>query len=425
MSAQSEPLQHCTTTSELPWYRQVSRAAWWALALGGLGWLFESYDSFMLSLTLPVLSNEFSLSKPEIGGLISLTAAGQIIGGIAFGHVSDRIGRVRAAYSCILIYSIFSGLIAFSPTITWLSTLRFCGALGMGGTWTAGAALVAESWGPQLRGRGGAFMQMGLPLGAMLAIAASAIVGSFYSGLVGNGWRILYLIGVLPALLLAPVAMLTPESAIWIARRAEAAANPKTGARQLIPPGARRNALLAFGIVFCLQYVYWGVFTWTPTFLATVKHYDFLKSLTFVLALQLGAVTGFLVFGAFVDRLGRKPMFMAYIVVGILAVAAYAFGPAATLVAAIFFSGLAVNGIFAGMGPFTAEMIPDTPARGFVMGLIYNGGRLGGLLAPSIIGQIASGQGGIEAGLGTTVCAFIVALSIVLCVPETRGRSLR
>jgi MFS family permease len=412
-------------TRELPWYRQVSRAAWWALALAGLGWLFESYDSFMLSLTLPVLSNEFGLSKPEIGGLISLTAAGQILGGIAFGYVSDRIGRVRAAYTCILIYSIFSGLIAFSPTITWLSALRFCGALGMGGTWTAGAALVAESWGPKLRGRGGAFMQMGLPLGAMVAIAASAIVGSFYTGLAGHGWRILYLIGVLPALILAPVAMLTPESPVWIARRMEATASEPVGSRHIIPPDARRNALLAFGIVFCLQYVYWGVFTWTPTFLATVKHYDFLKSLTFVLALQLGAVTGFLVFGALVDRLGRKPMFTAYIVVGILAVAAYAFGPAATLIVAIFFSGLSVNGIFAGMGPFTAEMIPDTPARGFVMGLIYNGGRLGGLLAPSIIGQIASGQGGLEAGLGTTICAFIIALSIVLCVPETRGRTLR
>ena len=72
-----------------------------------------------------------------------------------------------------------------------------------------------------------------------------------------------------------------------------------------------------------------------------------------------------------------------------------------------------------------AELIPDTPARGFVMGLIYNGGRIGGLLAPTIIGQIASGQGGLQAGLGTAVCAFVIALSIVLWVPETRGRTLR
>ena len=78
--------------------------------------------------------------------------------------------------------------------------------------------------------------------------------------------------------------------------------------------------------MFFLQYVYWGVFTWTPTFLTTVKHYDFLKSLSFVLSLQLGAITGFLLFGALVDRLGRKPMFISYILVGIVAVATYAFG---------------------------------------------------------------------------------------------------
>jgi len=411
----------------LVWYRQVQPAAWKALMLAGLGWLFESYDSFMLSLTLPDLAKEFALTRPEIGGLISVTAAGQIIGGILFGFVSDRLGRVRTAYLCVLIYSVFSGCIAFSPNATWLGSLRFFGALGMGGTWTAGAALVAETWGPRLRGRGGALMQMGLPLGAIVAIAAAAAVGSLNGGLGGNGWRALYLIGVLPALILAPVALRTPESPILLARKQDAGATSGGSAVRIIPPGSRRNALLAFGFVFFLQYVYWGVFTWTPTFLATAKHYDFLKSLSFVLALQLGAITGFLVFGAFVDRLGRKPMFISYILVGIAAVSAYAFGPPATLIVAIFFSGFSVNGIFAGLGPFTAEMIPDTSSRGFVMGLIYNGGRIGGLLAPTIIGLIASGQGqyGLEAGLGTTVGAFAVALLIILCVPETRGRSLR
>lgn len=392
--------------------------------MGGLGWLFESYDSFMLSLTLPVLSREFALDKAQVGALISITAAGQILGGIAFGWVSDRIGRVRTAYLCVLIYSIFSGLIAFAPTAGWLAGLRFCGALGMGGTWTAGAALVAETWGSKLRGRGGAFMQMGLPLGAMLAIAASAVVGA-YGGVDDGGWRILYLIGVLPALILLPVARLTPESPVWLARQAGETRTSVVARAAAFPRGSRRNALLAFGFVFFLQYVYWGVFTWTPTFLATAKHYDFLRSLDFVLSLQCGAMTGFLIFGALVDRLGRKPMFVAYILVGIAAVSTYAFGPAQALIVAIFFSGFSVNGIFAGMGPFTAELVPDTPSRGFVMGLIYNGGRLGGFIAPSVIGQLASGSGGLPVGLGTTVAAFVLALLVVLCVPETRGRTLR
>ena len=388
--------------------------------------MFESYDSFMLSLTLPALTADFGLSRAEAGGLISITAAGQICGGIAFGFVSDRLGRVRTAFLCILLYSTFSGLIGFAPSAWWLGALRFCGALGMGGTWTAGAALVAETWGPQLRGRGGAFMQMGLPCGAILAICASAIVGAVNGGLEHDGWRTLYFIGASPAIILFLVARQTPESPVWLARRAASPGPAAAAAAQrVLPKGGLKNALLAFAFIFFLQYVFWGVFNWTPTFLAAVKHFDFLRSLPFVLSLQIGAISGFLVFAAFVDRLGRRPMFMAYICVGIVAVSAYVFGPAQTLIVAIFFTGFSVNGIFAGMGPFIAELIPDTSSRGFIMGLIYNGGRIGGFLAPSVIGLLASGSGGMEAGLGTTIGAFALALVVIVCMPETKGRVLR
>ena len=101
------------------------------------------------------------------------------------------------------------------------------------------------------------------------------------------------------------------------------------------------------------------------------------------------------------------------------------FGPAPSLIVAIFFTGFSVNGIFAGMGPFIAELVPDTSARGFIMGLIYNGGRIGGFLAPSVIGLLASGSGGMEAGLGTTVGAFVLALVVILFMAETKGRVLR
>ena len=397
------------------------------MGLAGLGWMFESYDSFMLSLTLPALTAEFGLSRAEAGALISITAAGQICGGIAFGFVSDRLGRVRTAFLCVLVYSTFSGLIGFVPSAWWLGVLRFCGALGMGGTWTAGAALVAESWGPQFRGRGGAFMQMGLPCGAILAICASAIVGAANGNLEHNGWRTLYFIGALPAIILFFVARRTPESPVWLARQAarRGLAGPATTRESVLPREGLRNAALAFAFIFFLQYVFWGVFNWTPTFLAAVKHFDFLRSLPYVLALQIGAIAGFLVFAALVDRLGRRPMFIAYICVGIVAVSAYVFGPAPSLIVAIFFTGFSVNGIFAGMGPFIAELVPDTSARGFIMGLIYNGGRIGGFLAPSVIGLLASGSGGMEAGLGTTVGAFVLALVVILFMPETKGRVLR
>jgi MFS family permease len=408
-------------------YRSITRPEWRSLTLAGLGWTFESYDSFLLSLLLPVLALQFGLSKARLGLFTSITAAGQITGGIIFGWVSDRLGRVRTAMLCIGIYSLFSGLLSIAPNEQWFATFRFFGALGMGGMWTSGAALVAETWHASRRGKGGALMQMGLPVGAILAITIAGIVSSSYGGLAGNGWRLLFLIGALPFFILFFVARKTPESPIWLGRRASKKQIAAAKSELAAPLGTTnvRGLLLAFTFIFFLQYLYWGVFTWTPTFLLTVKHLDFVHSLKFVFALQFGAIAGFLLFSALVDRLGRRPMFLAYLLVGAVAVGVYIVStdPLALMVA-IFLTGFGVNGIFAGAGPFLAEVIGNTASRGLLMGLAYNGGRLGGFIAPLVIGALASTAGGFTLGLATTIVAFVAAAIVVLLAPETRGKAL-
>ena len=404
--------------------RRTTGAEWRSLSLAGLGWAFESYDSFLLSLLLPTLALQFGLSKTQLGLFTSITAAGQIIGGIFFGYVSDRIGRVRTAMLCIGIYSLFSGLLAVAPNEHWFAALRLCGALGMGGMWTAGAALIAETWHASRRGKGGALMQMGLPIGAIIAISAAGLVSNLNDGLAGNGWRVLFLIGALPFFILYWVARRTPESPIWLERQAKTA---RTATRAQATPASLnvRGLLTAFSFIFFLQYLYWGVFTWTPTFLITVKHLDFVHSLKFVLALQFGAITGFLLFSALVDRVGRRPMFIAYLLVGAAAVGVYILSAnPLLLMVAIFLTGFGVNGIFAGSGPFLAEIIGNTASRGFLMGLAYNGGRLGGFIAPLLIGALASTSGGFVLGLSTTIVAFVAAAIVVLLAPETRGKAL-
>ncbi|MDI3367148.1 MFS transporter [Pantoea sp. V108_6] len=393
------------------------------LALGGLGWAFESYDSFLLSLLLPVLGVVFAVSKTELGLFISTTAGGQIIGGILFGMVADKIGRVRTAFICITIYSLFSGLLAFSHHQQTFVLLRFCGALGMGGMWTSGAALIAETWRPERRARGGALMQMGLPVGAILAIGLTALVTAMTGKLENGGWRYLFMIGALPVFIMMVIAYITPESPVWLARQRERIHRPtqtgRSGKTNL------KGLLLAFTFIFFIQYLFWGVFTWTPTYLREVKHLDFLHSLKFVLALQAGAIAGFLVFSLLADKWGRRPMFLIYLFIGAVAVGLYlATTQPLILMAAIFMAGFGVNGIFAGSGPFLAEMIGDTQSRGFLMGLSYNGGRLGGFIAPLLIGYVAS-IGGFTAGLATTVVAFIAAMVVVWMAPETKGIKLQ
>lgn len=407
--------------------RRITGPEWRSLSLAGLGWAFESYDSFLLSLLLPTLALQFGLSKTQLGLFTSITAAGQIIGGIFFGYVSDRIGRVRTAMLCIGIYSLFSGLLAVAPNEHWFAALRLCGALGMGGMWTAGAALIAETWHASRRGKGGALMQMGLPIGAIIAISAAGLVSNLNDGLAGNGWRVLFLIGALPFFILYWVARRTPESPIWLERQGQTAPTVTRATLAHTTPASLnvRGLLTAFSFIFFLQYLYWGVFTWTPTFLITVKHLDFVHSLKFVLALQFGAITGFLLFSALVDRVGRRPMFIAYLLVGAAAVGVYILSAnPLLLMVAIFLTGFGVNGIFAGSGPFLAEIIGNTASRGFLMGLAYNGGRLGGFIAPLLIGALASTSGGFVLGLSTTIVAFMAAAIVVLLAPETRGKAL-
>jgi len=266
---------------------------------------------------------------------------------------------------------------------------------------------------------------MGLPVGAILAITIAGIVSSFYGNLLGNGWRLLFLIGALPFFILFFVARKTPESPIWLERQASKS-RVASGASAMPTKVNVRGLLLAFTFIFFLQYLYWGVFTWTPTFLLAVKHLDFVHSLKFVLALQLGAVAGFVLFSALVDRLGRRPMFIAYLLVGALAVGVYIVSTNLfALMAAIFLTGFGVNGIFAGAGPFIAEIIGNTESRGFLMGLAYNGGRLGGFIAPLVIGTLASTAGGFTLGFATTIVAFAAAAVVVLLAPETRGKALK
>ncbi|MFB9265100.1 MFS transporter [Bradyrhizobium erythrophlei] len=405
------------------WYAEVTNDAWRALLAAGLGWLFEVFDIYILALTAPALIVVFALSHADVGLLTSVSAAGAILGGIAFGWVADRIGRVRTLFLTILVYSLFTGAIAFASSLGWLVALRFLGALGMGGAWTAGASLVAETWHPNHRGKGGALMQMGLPLGSMLAIAVVGLVTTMAGGLEAGGWRWIYGVGALPIVILLLVARNTPESPVWLRGRGERQRG--AGLRELFRGEARRGVLIAFAFIFCVQYVYWAVFTWTPTFLVAVKHLAFIKSLGFTLTQQCGSLAGFIIFAALVDRLGRRPTFTLYLVVGagamVMFVLSVSSGP---LLAANFLTGFGIGGIFAGMGPFTAELIRSTHARALGMAIAYNGGRVGGLIAPFVVGLLASDERGFQAGMLTTTIAFLLAITVLLFAPETKGMKI-
>lgn len=405
------------------WYHEVSGACWRTLTLAGVGWTFDVYDNFMLSLTLPALIAVFALSSAQAGAIGSILAAGMVLGGIVFGWIADRYGRVRALVLCVCIYSGFCGVTAIAPSVTWVAALRFFAGLGMGGAWTSGAALVAETWDARHRGKGGALMQMGLPIGSMLAIGTAAAVASAFGGMNGGGWRVLYALGLLPGIIVLLLARRTPESPIW--QRHARSPETRGGLRDLFARGNARGLFLGLAFIFCCQYIYWGVFTWTPTFLISVKHLNFLHSLSFVMTQQIGSLFGFLVFAALVDRIGRRPTFLLYLLFGAISVGVFVLGSTPSLLYfTIFWTGFGITGLFAGLGPFTAELVPNSTSRGLAMGIAYNGGRLGGILAPYLIGALATSAAGFQLGMGTNIAAFVLGALVILVAPETRGTQL-
>ncbi|MFT3978385.1 MAG: MFS transporter [Sphingomonas bacterium] len=186
-----------------------------------------------------------------------------------------------------------------------------------------------------------------------------------------------------------------------------------------------RSLVIAFLFIFCVQFVFWGVATWTPTFLIEVKHMTFLKSLGFTFAQQIGTLLGFVVMALIVDRIGRRPTFILYLTVGAVALGVFVLAAQnALLLLATAMVGFGIGGIFGGLGPFIAEMLKDTRMRALGMAIAYNGGRAGALIAPVLIGAMGATTAGFQAGMGLTILALIGAVAIILIAPETKGVEL-
>ena len=199
------------------WPRQITGAERKSLIAGGLGWMLDAMDVMLYSLVIAYLIREFSMDTRTAGFLNSLTLVASAIGGLLFGVVADRIGRTRSLMASILLYSLASAACAFSHSITQLAVFRFVLGLGMGGEWTAAAALIAETWRPEHRGKALGLMQSAYAIGeAIAALVVRLVLPNF-------GWRAVFLVGVLPALLVFWIQSSVPEPPLWTDRHLVAA----------------------------------------------------------------------------------------------------------------------------------------------------------------------------------------------------------
>src|SRR3990170_8758287 len=196
MSDPSAPSARPTRTLlGLEWPERMTVAERRSLVAGGLGWMLDAMDVMLYSLVLAHLMRDLGMEKATAGLLNSLTLVASAVGGLLFGFIADRVGRTRALMASILVYSLASGACGLSRTIVQLAIFRFILGLGMGGEWATGAALVAETWPPEHRGKALGIMQSSWAIGSALAAAlALSLIPLF-------GWRGVFIAGILPALI--------------------------------------------------------------------------------------------------------------------------------------------------------------------------------------------------------------------------------
>jgi MFS family permease len=404
----------------LRWLAGVPPAGRRALIAAFAGWTLDAFDFVLYLLAIPTLRRVFDLDAGAAGLLATVALLSSAVGGVFFGALADRIGRKRALSLTILVYSVASLGTATSGSVAELVAWRTLLGLGLGGEWSAGAVLVAESVPAEHRGKAIGWMQSGWAVGYLGATIAAAVV------LPWLGWRALFALGVAPAALV-----------LWIRRRLEeprvfaAAPKPKlaAGLGKLLAPPLLARTVVATALSSAVMFGYWGFFTWMPSFLAGPVSaggagLGLVRSVAWIAPVQIGAFFGYVTFGYAADRFGRRRAFAAYLIAAAASVVAFgalARSPAGLLALAVpvgFFG----HGYFSLFGAQLAELFP-TALRATAQGLCYNAGRAIAAAAPAVIGTLADARG-LAGALGATAAFFAAGAVLVALLPETRGVDL-
>ncbi|HTW69939.1 MAG TPA: MFS transporter [Acetobacteraceae bacterium] len=387
------------------------------------GWALDAFDVQMYSFVIPTVIALWGLSRGQAGLIGTVTLLISSLGGWFCGTLSDRFGRVRMLQITILWYSIFTFLCAFAQNFQQLFWLRALHGLGFGGEWAAGAVLMGEAIRDKYRGRGVGLVQTGWAVGW----GASALVyTTLYSFLPeAIAWRVLFGIGLLPALFVFWVRRHIEEPALFHATRR---ARPVVGIRHLLSAFRAPYLWTTVKVTLMVAGAQGGGYAlgiWMPTYLRLVRGLSASSTGGFLLVQIAGALVGFLAGAYLSDAIGRRLTFMLSAIGSVVMVTIYMFVPMSNTV--LLFAGVPLNMMllmkFPPMGPFMTELYP-TAVRGNAQGFCYNAGRAIGAAFPALVGVLSESMPLGAAIALFSVIAFGLMIVTLLLLPETRGRRL-
>ena len=396
----------------------VTPEAYRALWGSALGYAMDGFDLLILGFMLRQIASDLHLNAPQAGSLVTVTLIGAVAGGLLFGLLSDRLGRIRVLTWTIVVFAVFTGLCAFAQGYWDLLVYRALAGFGLGGEFGIGMALVAETWPAAKRARASSYVGLGWQFGVLgAALATPALLPII-------GWRGMFVLGLFPAAVAYVIRRHLDEPEVFTAR-ARHQLPLFTRLRMLIDDRATAQVSLAMTILCSVQnFGYYGVMIWLPNYLCGRFGYSLTQSAIWTAVTVGGMIAGIWIFGHVADRLGRRPAFIIYMLGAAVLVIAYSrLTDAIALLVTGAIMGFFVNGMLGGYGALMSELYP-TQVRATAQNVLFNLGRAIGGLGPVTVGAVTLWWG-FPVAIALLALLYLLDLIVLLLfIPEKRGAEL-
>jgi MFS family permease len=406
------------------WLKDTSNEERKTLIAAFAGFGTDAFDYMIYSMLIPTLIAVWGMTNAQAGSIATGALITSAVGGWAAGVLADKYGRVRMLQLTVLWFSFFTFLSGFTASYEQLFVTRALQGLGFGGEWSVGSVLVAEMIQARHRGKAVGLVQSSWAVGwGGAAIAFWAVYALVAPEL---AWRLLFWLGVLPALLILYFRRNLKDPEVYHANRAKMKQGGNEGSfLEIFSPQLFSTTLRASLLVTGMQGAYYAVTTWVPTYLKTERQLSVLNTSGYLLVLILGSFLGVLTGAYLSDGIGRRRCFMLFACSAVALIVIYTQIPITNslmLLLGLPF-GFILNGIFGGIGAYLSELFPNR-LRGSGQGFCYNAGRAVGSIGPALVGYLSDLM-----PLGIAIAymaggAYLLVILSVLTLPETRGREL-
>lgn len=398
----------------------VNNYSWKALTGSAVGYAMDGFDLLILGFMLSAISADLNLTPGQAGSLVTWTLIGAVFGGIVFGALSDRYGRIRVLTWTIMLFAIFTGLCAFATGYWDLLIYRTIAGIGLGGEFGIGMALAAEAWPAKHRARVSSYVALGWQVGVLAAALLTPLL------LPVIGWRGMFLVGVIPALVAWIIRNKIHEPEVFVRKPKERKASRFEAFKLLVKDKATTKVSIGVIVLTSVQnFGYYGIMIWMPSFLSKQLGFSLTKSSMWTAVTIVGMMAGIWIFGQLADRIGRKPSFLIFQLGAVIMVLTYSqlSDPTAMLWAGAVL-GMFVNGMMGGYGAVMSEAYP-TEARATAQNVLFNIGRGVGGLGPVVVGAVAMAYG-FQMAIALLAAIYVLdMIATALCIPELKGKELQ